>query len=211
MRNQFRSEDVARAGKPRPCPECPKYRTCTELCERVERWVDQDRVGRSSREVLETKVPDMDVFSNEFLDYMNIHHRVEIEPDPEYSRRAWERLKSLNLSKLSMDFARLYYWEGKSLSRVAAILLISAQAADDRHNILKNEIRDKLERQEKWEEMKHLFQDSCKTYASMVICMYYKDLYNITDIAEMLETNYDHVYHIVKTAIQEYLDKLASI
>jgi hypothetical protein len=149
---------------------------------------------------------------NEWLDVINWYQGQDPEIDPEDSRRAWEELKSLNLSQRSMEFARLYYWEGKPLARVAAMLLISSQAADQRHTVLKNEVRDKLERKEFWKTIKHLFPNNkCQSYAGLLICLYYKDLESIDDIAALMGQTYNHVYHIVVRAIQENLDKIAII
>lgn len=197
MRKKFRSEDVQRDGHPGLCPEKPCYSTCRKPCELVERWISQDHVGRNKKDVFQLSVPDMDVFTNEFLDHVNFASRAMVEPDPRVAREAWEKVKRLNLPGVSFEFAKLYYKEGKNLSRVAAELKISSQAADSRHSVLKREVKDRLERLEIWEAIKGEFNPHCQAYSDMIVCLYYHHLMTMTDISHMAGVTYSTVHRII--------------
>lgn len=205
-RRQFRSEDVIRDGKPPECPTCPKYKTCRKPCEAVERWISQDHVGRSNN-IVQDGYRDRDsngvsrhyhIDYNEFIDHMAFHHGVAEEPDKAYIQNAWEVLENLNVSQRSMEFAELYYRQGKSLTETAKALRMSAQAADSRRKILKKEIRDRLERMVLWDAMKDQFEPYWLDYNDIIICFYYKGLMTVTEIAEAIGVSYSTVYMRIK-------------
>lgn len=140
---------------------------------------------RDTNGVTRTYRPD----HNDFVDQMAYEYDIE-EPDTDYMNKAWQRLKDLNISKKSMEFARLYYREGKTLSQTAAALKISAQGADSRHKMLKKEIRDRQARMSVWENIKDRFKGDWLTYDEIIICMYYKGLMTYQQIADAIGVHY---------------------
>lgn len=193
-RKYFRSEDVHRGDPPTPCNERPCFKTCTALCPEMERWVNQDYKGRGSKEILQY-FPE--TLTNDFIDYVRLVDYPDVTPDTERAKEAWEVLKLLRISKKSMEFARLYYREGKSLTKIAKMLKMSAQAADSRHKQLKKEVADRLQRLEIWSKIKDAepwkdFQDPEK--AELVIFMYYAGLRSKREIADRLNICLQVIY-----------------
>lgn len=189
MRSQLRSEDIVRFGKPDDCPKCPKYKTCSEMCELVERWVNQDYKGRGSKELLEvTRNIDIGLFPKpiDFVDYAHQRNKDLVSDlrDPVLAKRAWDVVSSIRLSPRSMKFVGLYYREGKSLTTIAKILKISAQACHFQHLALKKEIVDRFSRIEIWKEVERYFDelDESSTKSDVSVLLYFGGLYSIKDI-----------------------------
>lgn len=211
-RKQFRSEDLARQDKPSPCPECPKYKTCTKPCDTVERWVSQDHVGLNTRVTL---LQDMDLPGcyNSFLDRAanREENKIMVKPDKELAKETWEAVVSLNLPKKAFEFAELYYHQGKTLAKTAAALGISSQAASDRHKKLKKEIKDRLQRIEIWKEIKHSYSrislyDNDKN-VKLIIMLFYGGLLSRHQIAEAIGVTYAWVGDVIRKFNRNFLDK----
>ncbi len=205
-RRQFRSEVQAREGPPGPCPECPKFKGCTELCEDVEKWVSQDHVGHNNRfTILQNN--ERVATDNSFLDDCALQpENIVVEPDPELAKAAWDRVVLLNIPKKAMEFAELFYHQGKTLAQTAAGLKISSQAASDRHETLKREIKDRLQRCEIWAEIKDEYRGTKLKTKEVVIMMYYGLLMTPIKIAGEMDLTNSRVYDIVRKWKEEYLD-----
>ena len=78
---------------PGECPKCPKYKTCTSLCDDAERYVNQDMVGQTSRILLSTK-PD--------CGHMNSY----IEMSSFRSPVTWSELMSSNVGMVDISFLK---------------------------------------------------------------------------------------------------------
>lgn len=200
-----RSENVARFGKPKPCPECPKYKTCRKLCPEVEQWVSQDHVGSPADEIIQ--IADRPLGYNDFVDNCNQTNDPVI-PDPEVAAAAWSKIVTLKLPKTSFEFAELYYHQGKTLAQVAKELKISSQAANERHKKLKRDVKDRLQRIEIWEKMK----DEIGTFKDLythdaVNTLYFGFLWDRVEIAIFTKRSYASVQHIIQDALKKYLDK----
>lgn len=180
MRSQFRSEDIARDGKPEPCTECKKFHYCKKLCPRVEAWVNQDYVGRKNKEIMLQTEPDMDHYTNEFVDYMNYNFAADVVPDFETSEMAWKTVSAMRLPKKSFEFAKYYYRDGKTLAETAAELKISSQAALYRHRKLKSDVKNRLERIEIWNKIKHMYKKEIDKYR-LAEALYFGAFYSITE------------------------------
>lgn len=197
MRSQFRSEDVVRFGKPEDCPKCPKYETCSEMCEVVERWVNQDYKGRGSKEILEAGNKIQGITFPKAVDFVDFAYQknkdlVSELMDPDLAKDAWALLKALRIGHKSMIFAKLYYREGKSLAKVAKELCLSSQACHFRHLTLKKEVANRLERMKIWEDIKEEYgkpnENSTKTDIS--IMLFYGGLYSVMDIEKVFGLSY---------------------
>lgn len=207
-RKQFRSEDLARQDKPKPCPECEKYRTCRKPCDEVERWISQDHVGLNTRVTL---LQDMDLphSYNSFLDRVaNKPENVTmVKPDMDLARDSWEVILSLNIPKKALEFAELYYHQGKNLAGTAKALKISSQAALDRHKKLKKEVKERLERIEIWKEIKHEYADDDLDRNDMIIMMFFGALLSRHEIAEKVGVTYAWVGEVIRNFNRNFLDK----
>lgn len=203
-RKQFRSEDLARSGKPKDCTECPKRPTCRKLCSDVEHWVNQDHVGQNN---LVTIFQNWDhpVSFNSFLDRAESNVDGVIIPDQDLSEEAWKEVISLNLPKKAFDFAKLFYWEAKSMPQVAAALKISTAACNDRHNKLKKEIRERFARLEVWKKHKSDIR-KLGSRKRIVLEMFYNILIDRKEIAKLIGANYSQVADILTLFRRKYLD-----
>jgi hypothetical protein len=197
MRSQFRSEDVVRFGKPSDCPKCPDYKTCTTMCEPVERWVNQDYKGRGSKEILESTNKIEGITFPKAVDFVDFAYQKNNDlvsglKDPDLAQDAWTILKALRIGHKSMIFAKLYYREGKSLARIAKDLCLSSQACHFRHLTLKKEVANRLERMKIWQDLKedygHPHEHSTKTDIS--IMLFYGGLYSVKDIELVFGLSY---------------------
>ena len=204
-RKQFRSEDIARSGKPPDCTECSKRPTCRKLCPDVEHWVNQDHVGHNNTVVI-LQNWDHPISFNSFLDRAELNLNGVVVPDPDVADEAWETVESLNLPKKSFEFAKLYYREGKSIPQVASALKISAQACTYRHRNLKKEIRKRFERLEVWKKHKEDVENNYILRHQVVIEMFYNILIDRKEIAKLVKMHYTHVTDILSQFRKQYLD-----
>lgn len=223
MREKFRSEDVIRDGKPEPCPECPQYKTCTQLCEKVERWVSQDRIGKPAAEINEmwgshgpghghlTYASIMSLMSepytNDFIDIAKFRSSGDGEKiDKDLSRNAWSLLKAFRLPKASLEFADLYYNQVKTLTQTAAALKISAQAAHCRHQKLKHDIKDRFERIEIWNKIKDTRESWGDNKKHFILMLYFGDLRSPQYISSRYDIHIVTVYKATR-ALKKSLTK----
>lgn len=211
-RKQFRSEDIVRQGKPKPCPECPKYKTCRKPCDEVERWISQDHVGLNTRVTL---LQDMDLPQsyNSFLDRAaNRQENIDmVKPDRELAADTWKFLLKLNLPEKSLEFAELYYHKGMTLARAAAELGVSAQAAHDRHKKLKSDVKERLERIEIWKQIRDEYLSLEEpTNVDLIVMLFYGMVYTRHQVAEEMGMTYTYVNAVLRDFVIENLDKLHS-
>lgn len=217
MRKQFRSEDLARQGQPKPCPECPDYKTCRTPCEEVERWISQDHVGLNTRTTLLqgkdiTPSPYFEgaglSLPNDFLDIASERNKESaVKPDKELAKVSWDIILMLNLPKTSLEFATLYYHNGKRLVDTARELKISAQAANDRHKKLKRDVKERLQRLEIWNEIKgNLFRKKNGT-KKIVLLMYYGEFKSAREIADEMGISYKYTAATIGKFKRKILDK----
>lgn len=160
--------------------------------------MDQDHIGRAKQDMFQFH-DDMDIFPNLFIDQVAFDMPAEVIPDPEVAREAWEKLESLNLPKASYEFAKLYYKDGKSLTKVATILKISAQAADARHENLRSEVKKRLKRQEIWETHQlKVCLSKIPGIHRLILCLYYRDLESFVSIVDILGLAYPTVHGVIR-------------
>jgi hypothetical protein len=139
--------------KPSPCPECPEYKTCRQLCERAERWVNQDSIGGNSNVVLENGSDGNSLFNHghDFLDIVDlVNDPPRNELDSTVSQDAWNRINEMRLSEKVSRFIYSYYMLGKRIRDIAIDEKASSQAIDKRHVQAKISIRNRLKRLELW-------------------------------------------------------------
>jgi len=164
---------------PPPCPERPCYPTCTEMCEEVLMWADQDYVGRTSNIQLENGNPDKSTLSDrghvDFLDSMNIYMgRTLPYPDSDKSVSSWKHIERLRLSDKMTRFIYSYYVEGRRIRDIAINEGITSQAVDVRRNQAKISIRNKLEHEDVWRAFSDKIDfSSIEQYDSMILFFKY--------------------------------------
>ena len=108
----------------RPCTECPKYASCTELCELVKAFVNKDRVSRN-----EMLIGEMDMFDDE-IDWPTIYI-----PSKKKDRTIIQQ------KQLRMLIIQLYL-DGKTPTEISRYLPISqayvSQVISKRNNQVSN-------------------------------------------------------------------------
>lgn len=168
---------------PVSCQACQK-KICVEtgeLCKAAELWVNQDAVGQNSIERLGNSSSDFGDGLT-FLDLSSFYHAAPVEPDPETSREAWGRLKSLRLKPKHLEILRLFYKDGKRLCDCALELKIPDQSAWARKKKAKEQVADRLYRLESWIKIRYR---KFPTENSRIICrLFFRDLRSRYEIAE---------------------------
>lgn len=143
------------AEPPLPCPERPCYPTCTEICEEVLLWIDQDHKGPNSNLVLENGSEGKglhDTMGGDYLDTIALNRRDDvIEYDPHSGFEAWEEVKRLRLSEKMTRVIYSYYVEGRRLRDIAINEGITSQAVDVRHNQARKSIAWRLGIERSWD------------------------------------------------------------
>jgi predicted DNA-binding protein YlxM (UPF0122 family) len=181
------------------------------MCEPVERWVNQDYKGRGSKEILETGNKMQGITFPKAVDFVDFAYQknkdlVSELRDPDLAEDAWTLLKALRIGQKSMEFARLYYREGKSLARVAKELSLSSQACHFRHLTLKKEVADRLKRMEIWDEIKDLVDtDESATKTEVSVMLYFGGLFSVMDI----ESNFGISYATAIRAVSKIKSRYA--
>jgi len=139
------------ANNPGPCPECHKYKTCKKLCEKVEMWVDQDTVGRSSTILLENRLrTGSEERLDDYVDYCAAHNTDIIVPDTTLSIDSWNDVASMRLSDKIVRLIYSYYVLGKRIRDIAIDEDTSSQTIDQRHIQAKKSIAKYLEKRDRW-------------------------------------------------------------
>ena len=152
---EFRKEDIVK-NKP-DCEGCKDRSTCVTPCDAVERWIDQDRVGRNSNLVLENGSKSSSL-GDEFLDLVNVTRNNIDTRDSQVSNDAWELIKSIRLSEKVTRLIYSYYMLGRRVRDIAISEGISSQAVDQRHFQAKRTIAKRLKRKSKWVLQRHMLE-----------------------------------------------------
>lgn len=191
--------------KPRPCTECAKRPTCTELCKTVEEWVSQDEVGQGA-----------DLLSNmreefrEGLTWLDIIGRlrpVQVDLDSDAAEDAWNRVMKMNLPPQTIEVIDLYYKQAIRQCEIARILGISDQAVDTRRKSALNAVKDRLERDRVYNTVRYItFKD--KSRIDEIIQMYFVEYLEPKQIAERLgmSVNSIHVQVARVLSMEKMLD-----
>ena len=209
-RKQFRSEDVIRDGKPNPCPECEKFKTCTKLCDKVERWASQDYVGRGDKTFLLDRptLKEAGKIRNDFVDHAKFHIGLKIFPDKDIARYAWDVIEAMNLPKKSFEFAKIFYRDGKTLAQTAAILKLSSQAVVYRQRKLKRDVKNRIERIKIWEIIKDNYTNVTESDSEFIDVLFFGALWDMHKIIDHLGYTYKPVARRIKMIYdQKLLDK----
>lgn len=148
--NINRKETIV-ANDPGPCPSCPDYQTCTEMCEKVEMWSNQDTVGRNGSMLLQNHIRyDGSEGLDTFVDYCKYTHPDVLVPDSTLSIEAWNDVCSMKLSDKIVRMIYSYYMLGKRIRDIAIDEGASSQAIDQRHIQAKKSIAKRLRQREHW-------------------------------------------------------------
>jgi len=152
--NPNRKEGIV-SDKPSPCTECPDYKFCTDLCDKMELWADQDTVGRSSTILLENRDRvGSEARLDDYVDYCAFHNKNIFTPDSTLSIDSWNDICSMRLSDKIVRMIYSYYMLGKRIRDIAIDEKASSQAIDQRHIQAKKSIAKKLEQRLFWQKVR---------------------------------------------------------
>lgn len=152
--NPNRKEGIV-SDKPSPCTECSDYKFCTDLCDKMELWADQDTVGRSSTILLENRDRvGSEERLDDYVDYCAFHNKNIFTPDSTLSMEAWNDVCSMRLSDKIVRMIYSYYMLGKRIRDIAIDEKASSQAIDQRHIQAKKSIAKKLEQRLFWQKVR---------------------------------------------------------
>jgi len=152
--NPNRKEIIVK-DKPYPCPDCPTYKTCHNICERVEMWADQDTVGRSSQILLENRHrTGSETRLDDYVDYCAFHNPGVVWPDTTLSMEAWADICSMRLSDKIVRMVYSYYMLGKRIRDIAIEEQTSSQTIDQRHVQAKKSIAKRLKQRLHWKNVR---------------------------------------------------------
>jgi hypothetical protein len=144
------------------------------MCDKVNLWVSQDSVGRSSIVVLENGTRDgMTLFDRgqDMADFMGSGSTF-IELDP--SHDAWVKIKNMRLSEKILRFIHSYYVMGKRIRDIAIEEKSTSQAIDRRHHHAKMCIKDRTKKMDRWPAvMKVMEFSSIKEYDMAILFYHY--------------------------------------
>ena len=143
------------ANDPGPCPDCPRYKTCKKMCEKVEMWVNQDTVGRNSNILLENRVrTGSEERLDDYVDYCAFHNSDIVKPDSTLSIDTWNDVCTMRLSDKIIRMIYSYYMLGKRIRDIAIDEKTSSQTIDQRHIQAKKSIAKHLEQRNNWDIIK---------------------------------------------------------
>jgi hypothetical protein len=143
------------ANNPGPCLECSMHGTCIATCEKVELWIDQDSIGRSSRVLLENRHrTGSEQRLDDYIDYIAYHNKDVVTPDSTLSMEAWNDICSMRLSDKIIRMIYSYYMLGKRIRDIAIDEKTSSQTIDQRHIQAKKSIAKRLKQRTHWKEIR---------------------------------------------------------
>ena len=112
--------------------------------------MDQDRVGRSSRLVLENGSHSSSL-GGDFLDLVKSTRDLDInERDSTWSQESFRKIVGLRLSEKATRFIYSYYMLGRRIRDIAIVEGATSQTIDQRHYHAKKTIAARLDEQAEW-------------------------------------------------------------
>ena len=183
------------ANDPGPCPDCPEYKTCKILCEKVELWVNQDTIGRSSTILLENRFrTESEERLDDYVDYCLYHNKNIVKPDSTLSIDTWNDVCTMRLSDKIIRMIYSYYMLGKRIRDIAIDEKTSSQTIDQRHIQAKKSIAKHLEQRENWDIIKGML--DFKSIRDYDVCyLFFRAGYPRKIIAKIMRL---HVSTIIK-------------
>jgi|WetSurMetagenome_2_1015567.scaffolds.fasta_scaffold38578_4 hypothetical protein len=196
----FRKYIIAR-DKPGLCPACPEYGTCKALCQKVEKWVDQDSVGGGGF-CLENGVSESGDASY-FIDVSSLNREEPLDCDYDLIQQAWERVEGMRLKKEYLDFTELYYREGMKKCDIAMIMDISDQAVNEIHRRVVRTIRDRMYKERVYDTLKYL-KHLGDPLTEQIFLMYFVEYRSKTEISNYFGIRQDKVYKTINFLLSAY-------
>jgi hypothetical protein len=194
------------ADEPESCEKCPKFKSCTKMCDRVNSWVSQDSVGRSSIVILENGTRDgMTLFDRgaDMADWMGSGStHIELTP----SHDAWLKIKNMRLSEKIIRFIHSYYVMGKRIRDIAIEEKSTSQAIDRRHHHAKMCIKDRTKKMDRWPSILDVMRFASIQEYDMAI-LFYNYCYPRRIIARALSLNTSSVLKYISNNNKELKDK----
>jgi hypothetical protein len=197
-RKPFRRQLVAK-NKPRPCPECDKFKDCKTLCAPARRWADQDQVGGGDLLLENSESGGGNSFS---LVDIAFHCDNVDQFDSAVSDGAWELILSMNVPEHVLEFIRLYYKEGLRKCEIARRLDMSDSAINVRHSAAKKVVADRLLRRDAYEVLR--FVKLGHQMVEDIFNMYFRSYSSRQVISEVLGIRRNLVYNIVRNLWNMY-------
>ena len=148
-----RKEDIVR-NIPGSCQNCEKYKTCTDPCEDVQLWCEQDYIGRNSKLLLENGGNNSERYffgADSFLDLVNSTQPPGYnERDSDESQKAWNDVSSMRLSGKVARFIYSYFMLGKRIRDIAIDEGATSQAIDQRRLQAERSVAGHIKRRSNW-------------------------------------------------------------
>jgi len=205
MKRPNRKEFIV-ADEPDSCEKCDKFKNCTEMCDRVKKWISQDNVGKSSVVVLENGTRDgMTLFDRgaDMADWMGAGStHIELNP----SHDAWLKIKNMRLSERILRFIHSYYVLGKRIRDIAIEEKTTSQAIDRRHHHAKMCIKDRMKKMDRWPAILEAMEFESINEYDMAI-LFYHFCYPRRIIAIALGTNSSTVLKYISNNNEVLKDK----
>jgi hypothetical protein len=185
------------SNNPGSCPECDKFRVCTEMCEEVQLWSDQDYVGRNSNLVLENGNKSDFSYGDNFLDLVNSTRQPGYhERDSSGSQDAWSVIASMRLSERVVRFIYSYYMLGKRIRDIAIDEGATSQAIDQRRLQSLRSVKSHLDRRGLWVDRRDTFKyKSISNYD--ISYMFFREGYPKKSIARLTGLHVSTVIKII--------------
>ncbi len=188
---------------PGECPECPKYGTCSELCEEAEKYVNQDTLGKNNKTDLRQKI-EIPGNGNEHIDMLWFHHGVdwdEILDGIGYDEI--EFLKSLNLPEQYILVAEMLFLSGMNYQEIGDRLSLSRERIRIVHSMIGNAILKKRSAQWMWD--KYLINHIFPTRLQQDICqLVFKMSISRKEVSKRLRVNAGYVGRVIRKYKEMY-------
>lgn len=189
---------------PGKCPDCPKYGTCSELCDEAERYVNQDSLGKNNKTDLQGRVETI-VNGNEYIDMMYFHYGIEWDDllDWKIGYDEIQFLKNNNFPEQYILVADMLFLGGMNYQEIGDRLSVSRERIRIVHSMIGEVILRKLSYQWIWS--KYLIHHCFSSRLQQDICqLVFKQSINRQRVAEMLGANAGYVGRVVRKHKEMY-------
>jgi len=188
------------------CTECPKYSTCTDLCNDAEEYVSQDYVGQGKSGVF-IQPRDMDTDNRDGNSWLEIMQRHSIKiPAARFDMEDFEELSRLNFSNKQLTTILRYYVFGENGAEIARDEGVTRQAIFKRLKSSVSVILNALERVDRWNDdvspnIDRLEGDEYQKHR-VVLFLYLYERLERWDIALRLGLSFSYVCKLLNVALE---------
>ncbi len=189
---------------PGKCPDCSRYRFCSELCEKAEKYVDQGTLGKNNKTDLQNREILL-ANGNEHLDMMYFHYGIPW--DDLLAGNVWydeiELLEKLKLPEQYILVARMIYLEGRNYQEIGDRLSVSRERIRIIHSMIGEVLLKKLADKYFWD--KYLIHHCFSTRLQQDVCqMVFKMSLRRYRVSEMLGVSDGYVGRVTRKHMNMY-------